>query len=81
MSPVNQTTLTNELLQAAGAFMAAMLNTLDAKARESIQAAHDAGRWCEVRVGLCEDAATVRLMLCGTDGHADQVGIVDFPTH
>ncbi|MGF6526049.1 hypothetical protein [Variovorax sp. PvP013] len=73
--------LLSDLIGATGPFVAHALNEMPEPVRQKIVDAHAAGSWCELRVGLMNEAASVRLMLVNVDGSATEICKVDhFPT-
>lgn len=67
-----------DLLAAAGPVVVAGVNALPEGTRLEVAEALERGGWCEIRVGLMNQAATVRLMLCNLDGKAVELGKIDF---
>ena len=45
--------------------------------RKRVADAHENGGWCELRVGVLNEAATVRLVLCNVDGRVVELMKVD----
>jgi len=66
-----------DLLAEAGPFVANALTALPPASRAAVAEAHAAGGWCELRIGLMNNAATVRLMLVNLDGQAVELSRVD----
>ncbi len=62
-----------DLLRAAGQVMTSQLNTLPVTARRPIVDALDAGGWTELRIGLMNRSATVRIVVCNTDGDIAEI--------
>ena len=70
-------TLILDLLSAAGPVLAQALNALPPHARTAVSEACDAGSWCEIRVGMMNEAASVRAVLVNLDGLAVELARVD----
>jgi hypothetical protein len=69
--------LLSDLIGAAGPFVAHALNEMPLSVRKKIVDAHADGGWCELRIGLMNEAASVRLVLVNVDGSATEVCKVD----
>lgn len=69
--------LTADLIAAAGPFVAQALNEMPEPVRKRIAEAHADGSWCELRVGVMNEAATIRLMLVDLYGGAVEICKVD----
>lgn len=66
-----------DLLAAAGPIVAQALNEMPEPVRKRIAEAHADGGWCELRLGLMNAAATVRLMLVDVSGTSIEICKVD----
>lgn len=62
-----------DLLDAAGRVMVERMNALPSPTRLKLNDAIEAGGWPEIRVGMLNQAATVRLVICNTDGHHAEI--------
>lgn len=60
--------LTHDLISAAGYLIATRLNAFPEHLRKIVQEAHDAGGWCEVQVGILNNACSIRLVVRNVDG-------------
>lgn len=74
---MNGNILLDDVLTASAPFMAHALNSLPENARARVVEAHEAGGWCELRIGTLNEAATVRVMLCNVDGAAVELIKID----
>lgn len=70
--------LIQDLIDAAGHVNVAALNALPESIRTSVAEAIEAGGWPEVRIGLLNDAASVRVCLVNLDGNAIVLAHTDY---
>lgn len=73
--------LIQDLLAAAGPVFTTALNALPPSAKQAVAAAHDNGGWCEVRVGIQSEAASVLVVLVNLDGQIVELGRFDHLPH
>lgn len=73
--------LIQDLLAAAGPVFTTALNALPPSAKQAVAAAHDNGGWCEVRVGIQNEAASVLVVLVNLDGQIVELGRFDHLPH
>lgn len=73
--------LIQDLLAAAGPVISHALNSLPEHTRQAVIDAHDGGGWCEVRVGVQNEAASVIVVLVNVDGQIAELGRFDHLPH
>lgn len=73
--------LIEDLIAAAGPVVAHALNELPQHARQAVVDAHEAGGWCEVRVGIQNEAASVLVVVVNLDGQVAELGRFDHLPH
>jgi len=67
-----------DLMAAATPVMAHALNAMPSPAKLAVAQAMEDGGWCELRVGLMNNAATLRVVLCNVEGKVVEIAKLDF---